>query len=194
MEGPDSARADTRRFFMVAALAVLVGLVAPAGVQAAKKSSKVTIKNPFLITRVQDSTGDVTESEAIPPMGSTAVPGSDGALAVRSYAGGGGFIGAIDCDTASPPAASITIATDATANEVVTGLLASNASGTTANFTVSAGGPLAALGTLLSINVPADGFESVDLSTGLTVHCCSVTIACTTTGAGLGGDLIVLGR
>lgn len=193
MEGPDSARADTRRFFMVAALAVLVGLVAPTGVEAAK-SSKVTIKNPFLTTRAQDTTGDAIEAEAIPPMGTTAIPGSDGALAVRAYAGGGGFIGAIDCDTASPPSDSITIATDATGNEVVTALIATNASGTTANFALSAGGPLAPLGTLLSINLPPDDFASVELATGLTIHAAPVTIACTTPGAGNGGDLAVLGR
>jgi hypothetical protein len=196
METPDSARVDARRFMMVAALAVIVGLVAPTGVNAAG-SSKVTVKNPFLVTRVQDSTGDPVEAESIPPGGSTSVPGSDGALATKNYSGGSGFIGVIDCDTGTAAKAStITVAPDSAGNEVVEAIImGTDDSADTGTFKLTAGGPLAALGDILYLTVSPDNpNDSVALPYGLAVSSVPVTLTCTTTGAGNSASAVLIGR
>jgi hypothetical protein len=82
-----------------AVLVLMVGILAPPAVQAAAKG--IVVKNVKKPVKLADTTGDPLESQAIPPMGSTQSPGSAGALAVRTFAGGGALLGAAACAPAS---------------------------------------------------------------------------------------------
>jgi hypothetical protein len=48
-------------------------------------------------SNISDTDGSITESESIADQGITQVPGTNGAIAVRTYAGGNGLLGAGDC-------------------------------------------------------------------------------------------------
>jgi hypothetical protein len=85
-----------------AVLGVTVFIVAPPVVQAA--ISRVKLAGGTATAKVKDSNGGEVESEAIGPMGLLQAEGSDGALAVRNYAGGGGLLGAGDCTASTEPA------------------------------------------------------------------------------------------
>jgi hypothetical protein len=197
----ESARADKRRFFGAAVIAVIVAMLVPVGAQAAK-TQKVKVKGVVTVTQqspfdVQDTTGDPIESQAIPPGGSTSVPGSDGALATQNFSGGSGFIGVIDCDTNTPAKqAAITVTPDASGNEVVEAIiLGSDDTGDTGEFTLTAGGPLAALGNILHLTVnPTNPNDAVALPYGLAVSSVPVTLTCTSTGADNSASAVLIGR
>src|SRR5687767_3586448 len=102
MDHLDVSRRDKRQTFFAAigiALAVFV-LGAPV-VEAA--ISRVKLAGGTATAKVKDSSGDVVESEAIPAMGLTQAEGTDGAIAVRNFAGGGGLLGAGDCTASTEP-------------------------------------------------------------------------------------------
>lgn len=96
--GKSTRREKRQSFFVAIALAAVVMLVAAPVVQAAiqrvRVTNTVTTKGQ---TKIKDSTGDAVNSEVVPPMGITSVPGSDGAMDVRVYAGGTGVLGVGDC-------------------------------------------------------------------------------------------------
>ena len=96
----ENTRRNVRKtaWTVVAVLGAVIVLSAPI-VQAATQKVKVT--NPV---KIQDSDGTTIESEAIGEMGLLKAPGSDGALAVRTYPGGGGLLGAGDCTASTDPA------------------------------------------------------------------------------------------
>ena len=195
MAGSDRERSVSQRFLVLAALVILGAMVLPVGVQAA--TSKVNVKNPFLVTRIQDTNGSQIEAESIPPGGSTAVPGSDGALSTKNYSGGSGFIGVIDCDSGTPAKAStITVQPDASGNEVVEAvIMGTDGSGDAGTFTLTAGGPLAALGDILYLSVsPANPNDAVALPYGLAVSSVPVTLTCATVGAGNSASAVLIGR
>jgi len=101
----ESARGERRRFMGAAVLVLMVGILAPPAVQAAAKA--ITVKKVKQAVKVVDTSGDEVESEAIPPLGTTQAPGSGGALAVRTYAGGGGLLGLLLAWVLAPIAAAI---------------------------------------------------------------------------------------
>ena len=100
----DSGKRERRSAFVAAlVLALAVSVLAAPVVEAAVTKIKGTVK-------VKDSTGDAIDSEATGALGLFQAPGSNGAIAVRNFAGGGGFLGARDCDdqTALPSNLSLT--------------------------------------------------------------------------------------
>lgn len=101
------------------ALAGAVAIIAPVGVNAATNNVVIKDRNSASKAEVSGSgavkvggsvnakvkgTGGNLDSEAIPAQGPLEFVGSDGALDVRTYAGGAGFLGAADCDAANPGA------------------------------------------------------------------------------------------
>ncbi len=94
----ESTRREKWHVFAAAIIgAFLVSLVGPPVVEAA--TSTVKVKGP-VVAKIQDSTGDVVVSREIPDMGLTASEGSEGALDVNSFPGGGGVLGIADCSAA----------------------------------------------------------------------------------------------
>ena len=68
-----------------------------------------TLGSPVVQAAVQTVTiratdGHAIESKNIPPMGLTDAQGAKGALAVRTFEGGGGLLGAGDCTASTQPA------------------------------------------------------------------------------------------
>ncbi|MEA2498471.1 MAG: hypothetical protein QOH26_876 [Actinomycetota bacterium] len=99
MDLMETTRSEKRQSFLVAiALAAVVMLIAAPVVQAAVSAVRVT-NTPAV--KIKDSGGGKVNSEPVPDMGLTAVPGSDGALDVRVYAGGTGVLGVGDCSAAA---------------------------------------------------------------------------------------------
>jgi hypothetical protein len=199
----ESARADKRRFLGAAVVALIVGMLVPAGVEAA--TQKVKVKGVVTVTQqspfaVNDTTGDPIESQAIPPGGSTSVPGSDGALATQNFSGGAGFIGVIDCNSGTAAkASSITVTPDASGNEVVEAIImGTEDAGDTGTFVLTAGGPLAALGEILHLTVDnaSNPNDVVALPYGLSVASVPVTLACTAgdVAAGNNASAVLIGR
>ena len=174
-----SAREKRSTFFKVVAGCLLAFIIAPPLAQAAAQAVKVTNA-----VKVKDSTGDALESEEVAPMGLFGAEGSSGAVAVRNFAGGGGFLGAADC-TAST-ADGLTNVVSVT-NSIVTGMIFT---GTDGVFTVRSdavgGGQLP----LLNFRVTADHpNEFVGLGNGLTL-----TDALTVTCTGTNGNVVLLGQ
>lgn len=108
-----SGREKRQTFFVAIALAAAVMLLAAPVVQAAVQKVFVTNTVPVKVkgqpiavkgtvnSKIKDSTGGAINSEVVPDMGITGVPGSDGALDVRVYAGGTGLLGVGDCTAAA---------------------------------------------------------------------------------------------
>jgi hypothetical protein len=111
-------REKTKSFFSAIALALVVFYIAAPAVEAA-----VTRVRGTVTAKVKDSTGDVIESEIIGDMGVLQAEGSDGAIATRTYAGGGGFLGAGDCTAAAGQPADRLSNTLSVENRIVTGIL-----------------------------------------------------------------------
>lgn len=179
-----SGREKRRTFFAAIAISLMAMLVAAPVVEAAVQAVKV--KNPV---KVKDSNGDVIESEPIADMGLLAAEGSDGALAVRNYAGGGGFLGAADCTTTTedglPNAVEVS-------NVIVTAIILT---GTDAKVTVTSaaigGGQLPLLRFRANANNPN---EFVGLGNGLTATA-PLTFTCAADAGGDGnGNIVVLGQ
>ncbi|MGH2748406.1 MAG: hypothetical protein ACRDKB_10830 [Actinomycetota bacterium] len=176
----DVSRRDKRHAFLAAiGLALVVMLIGAPVVEAAIQ--RVRVKGSV---KVKDTSGDALDSKAIPAMGLFGAEGSSGALAVRTFGGGGGFLGAADCDgvPANLPGSV------AVSNKIVTGIIITGTGGT---FTVTSdaigGGALP----LLNFSVTADNPNVfVGLGNGLTLTD-ALTFTCT---AGTNANLVVLGQ
>jgi hypothetical protein len=168
------------------ALATVVVLLVPPIAEAAK-AQVVKVKGNV---KVVDSDGDAIESEVIPDMGLLAAEGSDGALAVRNFAGGGGFLGAGDCTDGTDPAAGNFLENFVTvSNVIVTGIIITG----DGVVTVSS----AALNDIPLLNFTVNNQnpnEFVGLGNGLTATA-PLTFTCTN---GAGGDgnagFVILGQ
>lgn len=166
------------------ALAVIVVVLAPPAVEAATQTVRVKGK-----VKIADSLGATIESEPIAPMGILQAEGSDGALAVRTFAGGGGFLAAGDCTTTQ--ADGLSNAVDVS-NVIVTGIIMT---GTGGRITVTSqavgGGQLP----LLRFRVNADNpNEFIGLGNGLTVTA-PLTFTCTAEDGGEGNaNFVLLGQ
>ena len=87
-----SRREKSKSLLAAIAVGLMVMLVGAPVVEAA--TQKVEVKGKV---KIVDSDGSNFESEVIEDMGLLQAEGSSGALAVRNFAGGGGFLGAGDC-------------------------------------------------------------------------------------------------
>jgi hypothetical protein len=174
-----SRRERFKALFGAIALAIVVMLVAPPVVQAATQAVKVKGK-----VKVADTDGDAIESKAIADMGLLAAEGSDGALAVRNFAGGGGFLGAADCTETD---ADGLVNTVSVGNAIVTGIIMT---GTDATWTVTSAAIGGGLLPLLNFRTTTDNpNEFVGLGNGLTLTA-PLTFTCT----GTNGNIAVLGQ
>jgi hypothetical protein len=170
-----SAREKRSTFVKVVVACLIAAVLAPPLAQAAVTRIKGTVK-------IKDSGGGAIDSAATGPLGIFEAAGSNGAVATRNFAGGGGFLGAVDCDAAT----TVVPASSEINNSIVTAVLVS---GSDATFEVTA----AALGgaKVLEFDMDANnnqgGFTS---PTGLTLTA-ALTFTCT---AGTDGNLVVLGQ
>ena len=99
----DVSRREKRQTFLSAiAIALGVFVIGAPVVEAA--ISRVKLAGGTATAKVKDSAGGTIESAAIPAMGLTDAPGTNGAVAVRNFAGGGGLLGACDCTASTEPA------------------------------------------------------------------------------------------
>jgi hypothetical protein len=94
-----SRREKRQTFFAAVAIALMVMLVGAPVVQAAVQA--VRVKGAV---KVKDSRGGTIDASAIPAMGLTDAPGSSGAVAIRTFAGGSGVLGVGDCTASTEPA------------------------------------------------------------------------------------------
>ena len=155
---------DKRQTFLSAvAIAVAVFVIGAPVVEAA--ISRVKLAGGTATAKVKDSDGDAVESEAIARMGLTQAEGSDGAIAVRNFAGGGGLLGAGDCTASTEPAQGpLPNTVDLSGGHVVTGIIITGTG--TVRVTMDALGPIP----LANFTVNADHpNEFVGLGNGLTV-------------------------
>jgi hypothetical protein len=172
-----SRRERRSSFFAAIAIGLLVMLVAAPVVQAAVQAVKVKGK-----VKTADTSGSPIESEVIPPMGLLQAEGSGGAVAVRNFAGGGGFLGAADCtETTADGRPNFVEVSGA----IVTGIIMTGTDGTIGARS-SAVGPIDLLKFRVTGNNPN---EFVGLGNGLTATA-PLTFTCTGTDA----EFVVLGQ
>ncbi|MGH2701219.1 MAG: hypothetical protein ACRDJB_13555 [Actinomycetota bacterium] len=120
----DVAKKDKRKALLGAvALALVVAVLAPPAVEAATQKVK-TVKGSVVkasgtvTSKLRDTGGGVVNSQAIEDQGLFGAEGSSGALDVRTFAGGNGFLGAGDCNGPGlPPTAT------AAGGSIITGLI-----------------------------------------------------------------------
>jgi hypothetical protein len=117
-----SARDKRQSFFAAIGIALAVFIIGAPVVEAAV--SRVKLAGGTATAKVKDSGGGTIESAAIPDMGLTDAPGTDGAVAVRNFAGGGGLLGAGDCTASTDPAQGpLPNTVDLSGGHIVTGII-----------------------------------------------------------------------
>jgi hypothetical protein len=173
-----SAREKRSTFVKVLVACLMAAVLAPPLAQAAVTTIKGTVK-------VKDSAGDAIDSKPVPAMGLFGAAGTNGAVAVRNFAGGGGFLGAADCTAALTDGLPNTVTVD---NSIVTAILIT---GTNATYTVTSEAIGAGQLPLLNFTVSA-GNPSItaSLPTGLTLTD-ALTFTCS---AGDNGNIVLLGQ
>jgi hypothetical protein len=172
------ARRDMRQTWVIAIVAIAVLFVAgmPAVQAAAQK------------VKVQGKVGNL-DAKKVPAMGLLDAPGSNGAVAVRNYAGGGGLLGTADCTEAADPRPN-TLSIPANRNTIITAIIVT---GTAANVAVSAPDldPLIGPGPVVTFQANATNPNVfVGLGNGLTVFPSRLVFTCT----GGAGNFVVLGQ
>ena len=176
----ETSRREKRQSFIVAiALAAVVSMLAAPVVQAAVQTVKI-----------KDTGGGTIDAKKIPAMGLFDAKGSGGAIAVRNFAGGGGFLGAIDCGTdPSEPQSEEFVGQ---AGSIVTGIILGGTDAKATIFSDAVGG-----GALPLLRLRADANdpnEFVGLGNGLTLTD-NLTIRCTGESDPNGaGQVIILGQ
>lgn len=188
-------RRDKRRSFLGAiAVASVVMLIGAPVVQAAVQTVKVRGA-----VKVKGTNNVPIESEALAGLGLLDAEGSAGAIAVRNFAGGGGFLGTGDCTAAAgtatdPRPNTVTVA--AGADTIITGIIIT---GDDANVSVSAPDLANVIGP-----GPVNTFSTtqqnpnvfIGLGNGLTVSPAKLVFTCTGDG-GTGdgsGNFTILGQ
>lgn len=171
----ESARGERRRFMAAAVLVLMVGILAPPAVQAAAKA--ITVKRIKQAVKVGDTTGDPIESQAVPPLGTSQAPGSAGALAVRTFAGGGGLLGLGECTGAPAPGPTLTVG--ANPERKVTALIITSDGSGTGTVSVAAPAVLPNPLTVADFTVNASNpNEFIGLGNGLTVTPSDLVFTC----------------
>jgi hypothetical protein len=166
------------------ALACIVVVLGPPAVQAATQAVKVKGN-----VKIVGTDGTPIESEVIPPMGLLQAEGSDGALAVRTFAGGGGFLDAGDCTATTEDGLPNEVDIS---NSIITGIILTGTDGKIAVTSAAIGG-----GTLPLVDFrvnEANPNEFVGLGNGLTLTA-PLTFSCTGEGGGDGdANFVLLGQ
>jgi hypothetical protein len=179
------ARRESRQTWFIAVIAIATLFIAGTPVvEAAVNATKIKGK-----VKVADSTGGTIDAKNVPDMGLLDAPGSNGALAVRNFAGGGGLLGTGDCtEAADPRPNSVTV--PANANTVITAIIVT---GTAANVAVSAPDldPLIGPGPVVTFQAnESNPNVFVGLGNGLTVTPSELVFTCT----GGSGNFVILGQ
>ncbi|MDQ3957719.1 MAG: hypothetical protein M3273_05285 [Actinomycetota bacterium] len=157
-------REKRQTFFVAVAIGLALFMVSAPVVEAA--ISRVKLAGGTATSKIKDSDGSNVESEVVGPMGFLQADGSDGALAVRTFGGGGGLLGAGDCTASTEPAQgplknTVTLGNGA----VLTGII------------ITGTGTVRMTSAALNSNLPLANFtvnadhpnEVVDLGNGLTL-------------------------
>ena len=117
-----SGRDKRQTFFAAIGIALTLFVVGAPVVEAA--ISRVKLAGGTANAKIQGTDGAAIESEEIGPMGLLQAEGSDGALAVRNYAGGGGLLGAGDCTASTEPAQGpLKNVVEISGGDIVTGII-----------------------------------------------------------------------
>ncbi|MEA2433355.1 MAG: hypothetical protein QOG54_812 [Actinomycetota bacterium] len=175
-----SRREKRQTFIAVIAFALVAALFIPPAVQAAVTKITGTVK-------VKDSSGSALESEAIGVQGITQVPGSSGALAVRTYAGGNGVLGLGDCTASTDPAQGpLPNVVTVEGGQIVTAILMTGTGTVTTTSDAVGGGQVPLLNFKTDASTPN---LSVALGNGL-----GTTAPLTFTGNGGACNFVILGQ
>ena len=180
------ARSDKFKALIGAiALALVVALLAPPAVQAAVQKIKGTVT-----AKVKDSGGGNINSKSIRAQGLFDAPGTTGALDVRTFGAGNGFLGAADCTTTT--ADGLTNVATASGGSIVTGILMT---GTNARVTVTADAVGSGAVPLLRFETNANNANAAfSLGNGLKASD-TITFTCTAPGGGDGsGNVVLIGQ
>lgn len=155
MEFGPVSRADKRQVFGLAViLAVGAFILGPPVVEAAVQTVKIKASN-----------GNAIEAKPIPDMGLLDAPGSRGALAVRTFAGGGGLLGAGDCTASTEPAQGpLSNRVTLSGGHVVSSVVVTGTG--TVRITTDALGPVPLLNVVVNAEHPN---EELDFGSGLSV-------------------------
>lgn len=195
MELYESSRRETRRTWALALTFVVAIFIAGAPVvQAAVQRVRVT-NTPSV--KIKDTGSGRINSQAVPNLGDDAlgVPGSSGAVDVRTFGGGGGLIAAGDCDGDDTDDRASEVTVEADPKKIITALILT---GDDANLAVSAPNLTPIIGP-----EPVANFRSttaapnafIGLGNGLTVQPANLVFECTAVGGGAGsGDFVILGQ
>lgn len=158
-----SGREKRQTFLSAVAIALAVFVVGAPVVEAA--ISRVKLAGGTATAKVKDSNGGRVEAEPIAPMGLTLSEGSDGAIAVRNFAGGGGLLGAGDCTASTEPAQGpLANTVTLSGGHIVTGIIITGTG--TVRMTTDALGPIPLANFVVNAQNPN---EFVGLGNGLTV-------------------------
>lgn len=187
----DSGKRERRSAFVVAlVLAIAVSVLAAPVVEAAIQ--RVRVKGP-VNAKIRDTTGDHIESKGTGALGLFAAEGSSGAIAVRNYAGGGGFLGAIDCNAGGLPD-NLQLPTASGVGRVITGIIVT---GSDASAAISSEQVDALLGVPAAVDFPVANVTTtaenqtqfIGLGNGLSLTA-PLKIKCN----GTQGNVVVLGE
>ena len=183
----DNGKSERRSAFMLSlVIAIALSVLAAPVVEAAVTRIRGTVN-------VKDSTGDAIDSQATGALGLFAAPGSSGAIAVRNFAGGGGFLGAADCAAGGLPD-TITLPTSTGVGKVVTGIIVTGAD---AKASISSEQVDALLGVPEGTDFPVANVTTtpenqtqfIGLGNGLSLTA-PLKVKCT----GTSGNIVVLGQ
>lgn len=179
-----------KALFGAIALATVIALLAPPIAQAAVQA--VRVKGAV---KVKDSTGDNIDAKDIGGLGLFSAPGSDGALATRTFAGGGGLLGTGDCTANATTSRPNVYTVDANPETIITAVIVT---GTDAKVAVTAPALNNTIGPFPVANFQTTAENPnvfVGLGNGLTVTPSELVFTCTGADGGDGsGDFVILGQ
>jgi hypothetical protein len=191
----ESSRRESRRTWALAlTLLVAIFIAGAPVVQAAVQAVRVT-NTPNV--KIKDTGDGRINSQAVPNLGVDAlgVPGSTGAVDVRTFGGGGGLIAAGDCDGDDSDNRPSELTVAANPKTIITALIVT---GDDADVAVSAPNltPIIGAGPVANFrSTTAAPNAFIGLGNGLTVQPANLVFECTGVGGGPGsGNFVILGQ
>ncbi len=194
MESVESSVRSTRKTWLVVVAGIAaIALIGAPVVQAAIQSVRVKGK-----VKIAGTNGQTISASPIGDMGVLGAPGSDGAVDVRTFGGGGGLLGTGDCTASvNPPAGDRPNSTTVPAapDTIITGIIVT---GTDAKVAVTAPALNSLIGPGAINEFRADANTPnvfVGLGNGLTVSPAPLTFTCFGWAGGAGsGNYTILGQ
>lgn len=193
MDTAVSRREKMKALFGAIALATVIALLAPPIAQAAVQA--VRVKGAV---KIKESTGDNLDAKDLGTLGELGAPGSDGALAVRTFAGGGGLLGTGDCTEAFGQPTDVrpnTTIVEASQDTIITGIIIA---GSDAKVSVTAPDLDSIIGPGPVVNFQTTANDQnvfVGLGNGLSVYPSELVFKCTGADGGDGsGNYVILGQ